>query len=146
MIMMTVAKKIRTYDSPPGRRMTRARAIDTILSNVTDEELAAYFSSRAKNDLGKTWTGIFAPMLASMDRSTRDELVTKIDNYAASDPGGEWKVDNLGTLGSTGALSSNGTTDSLKDASLRQWRDQTSRQVEQINAQNERFWEGRGRS
>jgi hypothetical protein len=132
---MNVIRKIRTHDAPV--HMSRARAIDTVLTAASDAELAAYFAGRAKPDLGKLWTGVFEPMLDALPAEVRDELIEKVERYKA--PSEEFRVDGNGTL------ASKGTSDSVANASLRQWRDSTGRQIEAINRAHEKFWNERQR-
>jgi hypothetical protein len=102
------------------------------LDVVTDAEAAAYFARRAKADLGRTWTGIFKPMLDAMDRSTRDEVLANIENCQPSASSGAMEPGPAGSLAST--------RDSVANASLRQWRDATGQLCDDINEQARKFW------
>jgi len=135
---------VRNFDSMtrPSSRTTSARStLDTLLSTATAEELGKYFAGRAKLNAGKVWDGYFKPMLDALDRATRDEVLSSLEDYKAQS--GEFRVDGLGALATTGASDpsrSNTSGGSFSQATALQILDATRRTVDDINERNRAFW------
>ncbi|HEY2781983.1 MAG TPA: hypothetical protein VGI90_14465 [Steroidobacteraceae bacterium] len=124
--------------------------MDTILNNVTDAELAAYFVSRAKMNPGMVWDGYMKPMLQAMDRKTRDEVLAACGNY-----GGEMEtsksIGNNEPLGLQfggqndegeeveGQAIVEGEKPKVGDA-MRKWRGQDHSNIADMQKANEQFW------
>ena len=148
--------RIQSFDS-----MTHAasrKTVDTILSNVTDAELAAYMASRAKMNPGKLWDGYFKPLLQAMDKKARDEVMGEMTNYgnelaqskAISETAASGLIfggqnDDGEEVEAQQIIEGNPTQDNIGCNSrgggqLRKWRDQNSNAVAAMQKANAEFW------
>jgi len=136
---LKVRGSVPTRDS---RRLSR-RTLDTLLSAVTEAEMAEYLAGQAKMDPGRVWDGYFKPMLDAMDSSTRDKLLRKLSDYGSSMETGSMRPGPNASLASVGdePLGNARTNDgSLARCTLRQWRDANGKVCDTINEQNRKVY------
>jgi hypothetical protein len=126
---------------------------DAILSPPSREELAENQRRTAKMsglDLGKLWIGDLKPKLDAIkgDRAKLADALSSLivglgeyGNRIAQGDDPDCKSSSASgsmRLGGAGSLASIGDSGG---AQLRKWRDQTSNQVNSINAKNREFWD-----
>jgi hypothetical protein len=151
---MTVVK-VRSFDSMTRRASNQT--LDTILTVATDAELAAYMTARAKMNPGLVWDGIFRPMLESMDKAARDEVMGEITSYgnemATSKSIGETAASGLIFGGQNDENEVEGqkivegneagktdiTGHKVGDA-MRKWRGHDHDRIADVQKANEAFW------
>jgi hypothetical protein len=149
-------------------RRVSSKALDTILSVATDEELAKYMAGRAQMNPGKIWDGYFKPMLNALDKATRDKILKQFDDYgnelgkskAESETeakglafGGENQDDEEGQPQNQleeqveddeerRQMEGNGSTSprSKVGDEMRRWRGQDHDRIVDMQRQNQEFW------
>jgi hypothetical protein len=148
---MTVLK-VRSFDSLTRRASNQT--LDTILTAATDAELAAYMTARAKMNPGMVWDGYFKPMLAALDKATRDEVMGEMTNYgnelAQSKSIGETEASGLIFGGENDdeeeveaqrLIESNGATGPTRTGdAMRKWRGQDHDRIADMQKANEKYW------
>ena len=138
---MTVLK-VRSFDSLTRRASNQT--LDTILTAATDEELAAYMTTRAKMNPGQVWDGYFKPMLEAMDKATRDEVLSNMTNYgnelATSKSIGETEASGLIFGGENDEAGKTDITGHKVGDAMRKWRGQDHDRIADVQKANETFW------
>jgi hypothetical protein len=154
---MTVlkARNVRHFDTV----RSSVRFSDAILNNVSEEEMAKYFAGRAKLNPGKVWDGVLKPLLQSLDKKTRDQILKNLDDdygneLATSKAEGENEPLGLQFGGENqdeeevegqAIVEGTGTQDNIACNSkggrkLRSWRDANASAIDAVQKANADFW------
>jgi len=126
---------------------TDAKTRDIVLTAATDAELAQYMAGRAKLNPGKVWDGVFKAALNAMDKKTRDEVLSNLEDYEASSESGEMEEGPSESLASTGDEKEDeeekrkdiGNGARVGDA-MRKWRGQDHDRIAAMQKANADFW------